>query len=727
MRLRSPILLLLAASAIVLALVLRGMGLGIGPGVSIALAAERQSIPAPEPAPADLADPKAEPTATQTTPASSSIPIGELPIDTARRSSANTAPAAPKLPSAHVEVRVISAATGTGLAGVRVVVFLENRPDGRAVPDRPSDGNQGKLGSSALTDAQGFVDLHVPADAALRLSLVDEAGVGAHASHAVSALQVDELRQLELPLERGSKRYFLSVLASADRSPIPDASASFAERLTPASSQDSRAGRTDPEGLLTVSLNAGRTDWLWVRAPGYAPQRIRIGPGHDSAPKARELVLVPSSSLRLQLLATDGAPIAKVQVEISTDASNQSPTPADSRGCAGATWTAETNPQGWAHFEGLVPDAPLTVKITPTADYTWPKLDPLVLSPEEGRELVLRHASGTKIEGQLIAHGEVPIAGLELWLLPADEPTECLLVPGMGARAFARTVSDEQGHYQFADVPAGTWWLGPAPRRKGHPDAIRPAPRAAWIRVPEACEHLKLDLDIHPALWLTGRVLTAKGFSAGRQRLWAKPIMGGDGLSAWTDSAGRFRMGPVPTGTYELAVDAAFAHAGSSPLVLDAGADPVEIRLRAGASIIGLAFDPEGVELEPLSVLITCSDGQVIRSDCLDIEGLPDGTHGLFVRSAAGRVGIMRGLVANAGHRPTEVLVTLGQAAELRLHVMGQYRLWSGGVCVGLGEATEDAPLVLLAPAGSARLERVGETQRTSLELVAGKILELGR
>lgn len=727
MRLRSPTLLLLAALVVVLALVLRGMGLGGAMGANVALAAQRTGSPAVGIPAAELEGPAAELEAVQVSLESS--PPSAAP---SRSSAAPTIAPESKthsVPSARLELQVVAPETGVPLAGVRVVVFREKRQDDRAVPDLPSGGNHGSIHSSALTDAQGFVYLHVPANEGLRLSLVDQAGVGTHAAYPLTALEPEQVRRLQLPLARGGDRYFLSVLSSAAREPLAEASASFATRRTqaPNPAADFGQAKASPDGLLVIRLSAERTDWLWVRSPGYAPQRVRIGPGHDSAQDAREILLTRSASLGLQLLDADGTPVAGVSIEISTPASSLSPTADDARGCVAARWAARTNGQGWARFEGLVPDTPLAIVVQPAGELTWPSPSAQVLSPDERRELALQRVPGVRLEGRLIAKGELQVAGLKLWLLRADEPKDCLLRPAMGARTYSQTVTDAAGRFRFLDVPAGEWWLGPAPTEAGASDTAMPAPRAAWIRVPEHRKRLKLDLEVHSALWLTGRVLTAKGFFAGRQRLWAKPVLGGDGLRAWTDSEGSFRLGPVTAGTYELAVDAAFAHAGSSPCVLEAGADSIEIRLRAGASIVGLAFDPEGGQLEPLSVLVTRSDGRVQQAGSLDIEGLPDGTHGLFVRSACGRVGMLRGLVARAGHRPTEVLVELEQAAELRVHAGGQYRLWMNGVCVGEGEATEGAPLVLFAPQGSARLERIGQLSRSSLQLVAGQVLELGR
>lgn len=626
-----------------------------------------------------------------------------------------------------VAVTVVSSATGSPMEGVQVTVYLESPEPGQLVTDQPTGSSRGALGASATTDPRGFAELAVPAGKDLRLALAHNSGVGTRASHRLRALKPQETRRLELPMTRGADQYFLRVTSRKDGAPIAGCSAYFADRLTPASQRSAPDALDSGEGILNLEIGPKSADWLWVHAPGHASLRVRIGPGHDRPSVAREVALPVESSLHVHVLDTDGLPVQNVVVDVTASPESVAATDVDARGTQSARWIARTGPTGWARFQHLVPDEALSINVRPQEDLTWTNPTPQILTPGERREVSVQRAPGVTIQGRLTASRDTRVAGLELWLLAANRQSELLLQRSMGARTWAKFQTDEEGRYRIKDVPAGEWWLGPAPQDSaismGGPP---PAPRAVWIRVPDDQSILDLDIEVYPALWLSGQIETAKGFSAGRQRLWAKPTTGGDGIIGWSDSEGRFRMGPVTAGTYELAVDAAFAHAGSAPVVLDAGSEAVRIRLRAGGTIQGVAFDPDGGELEPLRVLVTSADGKLIESDSLSIEGLPDGVHGLYVQSAGGKVGLVQDVKAKAGVPPAEVLVTLEAPAELHIAVIGNYRAWVGAACVGQGEAVNGEPLVMLLPAGTVELERIEDGgPRTRLELTAGERTDL--
>ncbi len=734
MRLRTPtLLLLLAASAAALGIALRNGG---DSPDSIALAAGPNDGASSTPiAPPDLGvdfGPEAAPVENEIVNPSTldaaewigsvdgEVPLRSRPVTQRRVELSSDL-------DAVIAVTVVSSANHSPMEDVQVTVYLENPEPGQLVTDQPTGTSRGALGASATTDARGFAELAVPADKDLRLALAHKGGVGTRASHRLRALKPQETRRLELPMTRGADQYFLRVVSRQDGAPIAGCSAYFADRTTPASQRSAPDALDSGEGILNLEIGPQAAHWVWIHAPGHASLRVRIGPGHDRPSVAREVALPVESSLQVQVLDTDGAPVRNIVVDVTASPEAVAATDVDARGTQTARWVTRTNVAGWARFQHLVPDAALTIKVHAQNDLTWTNPPPQILSPGEKREISVRRTPGVTIQGQLKAARDTRVSDLELWLMIANRQSELLLQRSMASKVWAKVTTDAEGRYRIQDVPAGEWWLGPAPQDSaismGGPP---PAPRAIWIRVPENQRMLDLDLEVYPALWLSGHVETAKGFSAGRQRLWAKPTSGGDGIIGWSDSEGRFRMGPVTAGTYELAVDAAFAHAGSAPMVLDAGSEAVRIRLRGGGTIQGVAFDPEGGDLEPLEVLVTSADGTLLVKESLSIEGLPDGVHGLFVRSAAGKVGLVEQVKAKAGVPPAEVLVTLEAPAELHIAVVGNYRVWKGAACVGMGEAVSGEPLVLLLPGGSAELERIEDGgPRSMLELTAGERLDL--
>ena len=629
-----------------------------------------------------------------------------------------------------ITLHVVSSSTGSPIEGVRVTVYLESPNPDELIVDHPTGTFRGSLGASARTDPRGFAELAVPSGKKLRLALVHEDGVGSRASHRLRALVPRETMELELPMARSGDQFFLRVVSRENGEPIIGCSAYFASENTPGSLHRHEPDALDSgDGLLILDIKPKSPDWAWVSAPGHGSTRVRIGPDHDQPAIAREVALPLECKMLVELLDSDGTPVPGVFVHLNTDAASVAAADQDARGLKSAKWITRTNEAGKAAFRHLLPDVPWTLEVQPKGDLNWDNPSPQILSGSEIRSLTLQRAPGLTLHGRLIPMRDVRIADLELWMLPANRQSEMLLQSDLRSRVWSKARTDAQGRFRILDIPPGEWWIGPAPQDSeislGGPP---PAPRAVWLRIPEGQAELAFDLEVHPALWLEGQVQTSKGFAAGRQRLWAKPIGGGDGLVGWSDSEGRFRIGPATAGTYEVAVDAAFAHAGSSPTVVDAGSDPIILRLRSGATIQGVAFDPKGLDLEPLSVIVTSTDGTLHRGDSLDVEGLPDGIHGLFVRSAAGRVGLVEAVSAKSGVPPTEVLVTLEEPAELHIKVFGQYRVWIGATCVGEGVAAQDAPLTLLCPAGRAKLERVEDGgPRTPIKLIAGQRLDFNR
>ena len=122
-------------------------------------------------------------------------------------------------------------------------------------------------------------------------------------------------------------------------------------------------------------------------------------------------------------------------------------------------WSARSSEAGWLCLESLPTGIPLQLSVEPGSS-ALPAV--VTLAAGERRELDLAPMGGPHtLNGRLLAEDGEPLAGQELWLVPAARAGRVLLAPDV--QPTRRLFTAEDGSFQLEGLPRAAWWLAPAP------------------------------------------------------------------------------------------------------------------------------------------------------------------------------------------------------------------------------------------------------------------------
>ena len=464
--------------------------------------------------------------------------------------------------------------------------------------------------------------------------------------------------------------------------------------------------RTDEAGRFTLPPPSppapGRRVVLTAEATaGSAALALRPG-----APPPADLVLVLAGGHAVtgRVVSPDGEPLGGVSVRLEPRWSEiddrRQPGPETARLLAlGETarlaLTTATDAGGWWHIGG-VPDGVYDARLVHLGSTDF--LDgPVAVAGADADAGLARFGDGHPLEGTTTDESGRALAGVEVTLREAE-----------GHPRIRRVVSDADGAWRLAGVPAGSWRLVAS-----RPDR---SPLALEVAAPAPGP---LDLALGRGSRLAGRVLDAQGgpYDGVFQVRLEGPTGRDPGPGGvFRDAEGRFLIDGVPPGTWTARVETPRGALGATP-------GPVEVRpgatfdvtitLDAGAVLAGTLRDAGGRAVVGGRVAATHDTRRVTQTAVT--------TAGGAFRIAGLEAGRWRLVAHGGGGAPVLETADLG-AAEVRTLdlVLGPVSTVEVTVRGEDGSARAGA-YVLVRPAGSpaTRPDRVPRTDAAGRVVLA--------
>ncbi len=486
-------------------------------------------------------------------------------------------------------------------------------------------------------------------------------------------------------------------------------------------SEERFEAKSDPSGLCRLQLLKGARANAYIEAAGFGPAVIAVGPGHEESENALEIRLSLSASLSVRILDAHSEPVVGTEVKLST-ASYRITRPEGETVFAGdLAWTGTTDEEGFCMVPDLPPDVPLAATATQGQRKLYKAAEPLLLTSGELRELVWQLGSGAALAGRLIdQHGE-PVVAQVVWLTPQalyatldQSRTRIYFYRSDAEHVVKRATTDARGHFAFADVPTGTWWVGPAPGTDGDESALEPlgAVAAVGTKVEIDAEIARepIELRVYRGLYLRGRVVQPDGAPAPSTHVSSASALGGIATYA---RHGAFVLGPLEPVVHSVRANGTGGHADSKPVKSSPPRQDLVLELGLGASIRGRFVDALTGEPCKGALVLWCDDPPLLSiedpgsgaTSTFGAKGLAPGIYAATCVTADGRIGILRGIAVKRGADTKGLEVRVAQGTKLRIHYKGparyaQFTLLSDGAVFGADGLLTDTSQLELVTAG---------------------------
>jgi hypothetical protein len=339
-------------------------------------------------------------------------------------------------------------------------------------------------------------------------------------------------------------------------------------------------GRTGPDGQARLPAFAGPY-LVAVRMRGLAAGRAGVVRPEGQEVTAVEVALAPAATLSGKVTGPDGRPVpARIGALPLLEDARDAGAPAEETATAGA------GADGAFRLDGL---APGTYALRVDSPGLHPLLLPRVAVPRAG-PLDLR------LERLATASGEV--------LDPGGHPVSGAVVRAASSDHAAEAVTGSDGRFELG-LPAGGYQLVAT---RGDEAATLPAP----LTLAPGGSARGLDLRLVPAATLEGAVGRGRGAAvAGAQvavrRHGARAVV----ARATTDGAGRFRIGHLAPGGWDVLVAAQGLGPGLAEGVTLAPGQrfPLTVSLGGLGAVEGSVTDPRGQPLASARVRVVSRGG----------------------------------------------------------------------------------------------------------------------
>jgi RNA polymerase sigma factor (sigma-70 family) len=627
-------------------------------------------------------------------------------------------PAAVAVPhDAPLTVRVVSKSTGDPVPGARVAL-MGTDPHKGSMSAVFVNSTRGNVNTAPYADANGIAQFDVPAGMDFRLHVHAGENRSSTQDLDVAALNSGEHRDIVVRLITTDDLHFCArVISSEENAPVVAARYRVTQELNHSDNGETRhdsttiaEGITDADGRFELQLASWKQLQVWIEADGFGPCLGVVASGHETPADALVVALGKTASLRATVVGAAGLGFDRLTVRLSVSADEL--VFAAGRANGGGLnivdsphlatqpdleWKATTG-HGWqCELTGLPSGVPLRAELQRDGHPLHKEPGPVLLRPGEVREITLNLGSGTELHGRLIDQDKMAIPNAEIWIEPAA---------WHGSTWFARYSSSEQrrvattdsaGDFVFKDLAAGSWWIGPANHSKPHdrPRASAIAPVAIVVDVLAGTKEQTVDLHVHRGLYIQGRVVDPD-----RKPMQNTAVYGMSSTITWpsffqTDADGKFALGPLVPGNYQIWALGTGLFAAPEPLDVQAGEHDIVIQLRVGAILNGVvvdagtgepcsaevAFSRRAAAPRLLSYALAEADG-TFKCEGLDID-----RYDLVASTRDGRVGTLLDVAVAAGKNQGRLTLTVRRGAKLALRYDGKRgpahaRILSDGVPV---------------------------------------------
>lgn len=370
---------------------------------------------------------------------------------------------------------------------------------------------------------------------------------------------------------------------------------------------------TDAEGRVDVAAREDRRRVTAVYAPGYGIAHVRHEWCDEPATAPYLVHLERAARLSGRVLGLDYGREARVRVVIDSASLRPKNDPTRRRAPhvrrfsdVAETWTCRLDEAGRFELRELPARVEFAVEVVGLSDDGEPwTLDRLTLFPGEEREAVWDVRDYGAIAGVVTLPDGTPVRHRTVRLLAGTHPT--MVRTGNAPTLVTRTGSD--GRFAFHAVRPGDYTVGvteePPPAHvqlsvidltgfdSGRPTPILPRGLAS-LGVPVSVRLGEPEVDArvvaHAGIFLRGRVECESGRLSRLSLNATGAPLGGTVVSAHLsvapetppEEAGRFELGPLVPGEYELTVFEPLFSTGfvvPDPLTVRAPADDIVVRL----------------------------------------------------------------------------------------------------------------------------------------------------
>ena len=612
----------------------------------------------------------------------------------------------PEIPAglSRLSIRVRSQNDGSPLAGLVLSVLPAGRRGGTV---KVHGGPYGGPGEASTTDSEGLATLDFVPDTEIALQ-IRRSPTGFSETRDLDPLVPGQIAEVLIELPTKADIHFHGRLVDAESGAALRGVVRFAR------GQDAgRASETDFDGAFELTARSWELPSAWANAEGYARRLFPLSPGHEQATDALLVRLHRSAAVEAWVFDPSGKPIADAHLQLATDCFSLMQRDnflGPIAGLPDETWEAATDAEGRVWIGELPAVVPLQVSIRAEG---WPPREggePMVLEAGEQREHEFTLGAGTTLSGLLVDAGGTPIPRRTIWRDPAKTHQSGLFRKYHSP--LEATETDEQGRFVFEQVPAGKWWIGPAPGRGRSADDVPPQAQLVEVRGESAA--LEIVVRVHRDLYIRGRVLDPHGRPAENVGVNARQE-GGGYAKAVMSRGGAFSIGPLPAGLWVVSArNDGGKYVPPDPMEVAAGSEPFEIVLLAAGSVRGTIVDGETRRGQPCSLKLLREGVPFLKSEkCADgefhVQGLRPGSYILMATTVDGRVGLRLGVLVTADQVTEDVQVELHPGSELDLRYDGDQedlfcRVFSEGTAVQWASLQPGGSTRIVVPPGDLEL-----------------------
>ncbi|MEZ6016892.1 MAG: sigma-70 family RNA polymerase sigma factor [Planctomycetota bacterium] len=613
--------------------------------------------------------PEASPTLAEPGPASITLDAMAAEAMSARNEAPRSAAGTPRF-----DVLVVEASSNAPIEGALVAVIPSTVDVGWS-PQEVS-GSVARPGESPHTDSAGRATVLAVQGEAVRLMACI---IGKDAASTVSApmtLGADEARAITLRVVDQSKCTLSGRVVELESGrPIPGVTV----RITGVKDQPARGDScvgleqvTAPDGRFSFEVRPASSLGLELRAEGFAVG-YAIVPVHRDQDPARPIEVTLSRAAQLDVRVTDhaGRPLAEANVTVHGSTLGYLQCKTEVIGWSPfqrSEWTGITDSTGRCELDGLQPGLELRVEAQ-TAGGLRTSAEAGPFAPGSRNSLEVRLEPGCRLTVRVTDVTGAPVVDAELWLVRSEGESIARVESGDAERAHSRQSTDLLGQVVFEHVPAGTWWIAPAPdivERLGC-DSFAQA-----LVIPAGQAELEVPLALRRGQWIQGHVVDARGRPRGGVIIDASEAVVGS-----TADDGTFRVGPF----VEPVALSARTRSGlvwSAPITVRPGAVDVALVLPPTVRLAG-EVRVGGELLKGVHEAFWSQDpptfglgfqGFWIEEGHFETDDLPVTRYGLCVVTHT-HIGILTGIEVTRDEDPLDLRVEMQPAASVRIRSAG--------------------------------------------------------